>query len=84
MRLPNHIGIIPDGNRRWADDKGIGKEKGYNQGLIPGLELLKLAKKEGIKELTYYGFTTDNVKRPKIQVEAFTKACIDAVKLLEK
>ena len=84
LRLPNHIGIIPDGNRRWASDKGLGKEKGYDKGLMPGLELLRLAKKEGIKEITYYGFTTDNVKRPKIQVEAFTKACVDAVKLLEK
>jgi len=84
LRLPKHIGIIPDGNRRWASDKGLGKEKGYNEGLVPGLELLRLAKKEGIKEITYYGFTTDNVKRPKIQVEAFTKACVDAVKLLEK
>lgn len=84
LRLPKHIGIIPDGNRRWAQAHGLNKEEGYNQGLGPGLELLKLAKKEGIKEITYYGFTTDNVKRPKIQVEAFTKACVDAVKLLEK
>ena len=29
MRLPNHIGIIPDGNRRWAIGKGMSKEKGY-------------------------------------------------------
>jgi len=84
LRLPNHIGIIPDGNRRWANERGLGKENGYNEGLMPGLELLRLAKKEGIKEITYYGFTTDNVKRPRIQVEAFTKACVDAVKVLER
>ena len=36
----------------------------------------------GVKEITYYGFTTDNTKRPPLQREAFVKACVDAVKLL--
>ena len=82
MRLPNHIGIIPDGNRRWAENNGLTKEKGYNLGINPGLLLFKLCQKLGIKEITYYGFTTDNTKRPANQKEAFTQACIDAVKLL--
>ena len=82
MRLPNHIGIIPDGNRRWAENNGLTKEKGYKLGINPGLLLFKLCQKLGIKEITYYGFTTDNTKRPAKQKEAFTKACIDAVKLL--
>lgn len=30
MKLPKHIGIIPDGNRRWAENNGFSKEKGYN------------------------------------------------------
>lgn len=82
MRLPNHIGIIPDGNRRWAENNGLTKEKGYNLGINPGLLLFKLCQKLCIKEITYYGFTTDNTKRPANQKEAFTQACIDAVKLL--
>ena len=82
MRLPNHIGIIPDGNRRWAENNGLTKENGYNLGINPGLLLFKLCQKLGIKEITYYGFTTDNTKRPANQKEAFTQACIDAVKLL--
>ncbi|MBH1940174.1 undecaprenyl diphosphate synthase family protein [Mobilitalea sibirica] len=82
MKIPNHIGIIPDGNRRWARDRGMGVEQGYNYGLKPGLELLRLAKSYGVKEITYYGFTVDNCKRPKFQQEAFQKACIDAVKLI--
>ena len=84
MRIPNHIGIIPDGNRRWAVDHGMTKEKGYDKGLSPGLELFKLCEEIGIKEITYYGFTVDNTKRPKTQRLAFTKACVDAVKLLAK
>ena len=82
MKLPKHIGIIPDGNRRWAENNGFSKEKGYNIGINPGLILFKLCQKFGIEEITYYGFTTDNTKRPSIQKKAFTKACIDAVKLL--
>lgn len=84
MRIPNHIGIIPDGNRRWAVDNGMSKEKGYGEGLNPGLELFKLCEKVGIKEITYYGFTVDNTKRPKFQRLAFTQACIDAVNLLSQ
>jgi len=64
-RIPSHIGIIPDGNRRWAVERGLPKESGYNAGLEPGLALFKLCKKEGIKELTFYGFTQDNTRRPK-------------------
>lgn len=84
LRLPNHIGIIPDGNRRWAQSNGRPKEKGYLAGIDPGLMLFKLCKESGIKELTYYGFTTDNTKRPVEQRKAFTEACIEAVKVLSK
>ena len=82
MRIPEHIGIIPDGNRRWAVSNGLTKDKGYDLGLDPGLDLFKLCKDAGVKEITYYGFTTDNTKRPSIQRLAFTQACINAVKML--
>jgi undecaprenyl diphosphate synthase len=62
MRVPKHIGIIPDGNRRWAEANKMPKEKGYECGINPGLILFKLCKEAGIKELTYYGFTTDKKK----------------------
>ncbi|MFD3158396.1 undecaprenyl diphosphate synthase family protein [Haloimpatiens sp. FM7330] len=82
MRLPKHIGIIPDGNRRWATNHGLTKDKGYDSGLNPGLILFKLCKNIGIKELTYYGFTTDNTKRPSIQRKAFTNSCVKAVEMI--
>lgn len=81
---PKHIGIIPDGNRRWAKEHGMGKQEGYEHGLMPGLRLLKQAKELGIEEITYYGFTVDNCKRPAEQFQAFRKACVDAVELLTK
>lgn len=84
MRIPNHIGIIPDGNRRWAINNGLKKEEGYSRGLEPGMKLFKICKELGVKELTYYGFTVDNTRRPAIQTKSFTKACIEAVNMLSK
>ena len=82
MRLPKHIGIIPDGNRRWAVSKGMKKEDGYNEGIEPGISLFKLCKENNIEEITYYGFTTGNTKRPSEQKNAFIDACIKAVQYL--
>lgn len=84
MRIPKHVAIIPDGNRRWASGHQMDKKDGYEHGLKPGLDVLRKAKEYHISELTYYGFTTDNCKRPKEQQEAFKKACVDAVKMIEK
>lgn len=84
MRIPKHIGIIPDGNRRWALENNLKKDKGYDHGINPGLELFKTCEKKGIKELTFYGFTIDNTKRPAEQKLAFTKACIESVLLMTK
>lgn len=84
MRIPKHIAIIPDGNRRWAKRSGLEKHEGYEHGLNPGVEALRLAQQYGVSELTYYGFTTDNCKRPTIQVKAFMDACIDAIQLIQK
>ena len=43
MRIPKHIGIIPDGNRRWAVQHGLQKQEGYSYGLAPGLALFRQA-----------------------------------------
>jgi len=82
-RIPHHIGIIPDGNRRWAVRKGMSKEKGYQPGIDPGLHLFRLCREAGVKEITYYGFTTGNTKRSSVQTKAFTDACIKAVEILK-
>ncbi|WP_297633403.1 undecaprenyl diphosphate synthase family protein [uncultured Clostridium sp.] len=84
MRLPNHIGIIPDGNRRFATSLGLTKDAGYSHGILPGVALFKQCEKLGVKELTFYGFTLDNTKRPTSQKTAFIRACIRSVKLISK
>lgn len=78
-RIPTHIGIIPDGNRRWALENDLEKNQGYPHGVDPGVALTNLLIQHGVKEATFYGFTKDNNKRPVAQREAFTKACVDSV-----
>lgn len=81
-RIPKHIGIIPDGNRRWAESHGMHKKDGYEKGIDPGFRLYELMLQAGVEEATFYGFTRDNNKRALDQREAFSKACVDAVELL--
>ncbi len=76
-RLPRHIGFIPDGNRRWAVARGLDKQEGYAFGIEPGLALIDICRTIGIEEISIYGFTQDNTRRPAIQREYFSKACVD-------
>ena len=75
-RVPRHIGFIPDGNRRWATDRGLAKQDGYSFGIDPGLRLFELCKHAGVDEVSVYCFTKDNIKRPSAQTNAFRKASV--------
>jgi undecaprenyl diphosphate synthase len=74
--LPQHVGFIPDGNRRWARERGLSKEQGYGFGIEPGLALFEMCRSRGIAEISIYGFTQDNTKRPSVQYQAFRAACV--------
>ncbi|MFW6079983.1 MAG: polyprenyl diphosphate synthase [Gemmatimonadota bacterium] len=78
-RLPRHVGIIPDGNRRWAENRGRPRRDGYAAGVGPGLRLLGLCRELGIEEASVYGFTKENVRRPADQVDAFRGAAVEFV-----
>ena len=73
-RLPRHVGFIPDGNRRWADARGLPRQAGYDAGIEPGLRLLERCTELGIEEVSAYAFTKENVRRPGPQVQAFREA----------
>ena len=75
--LPRHVGLIPDGNRRWAVSRGMSKEQGYGFGIEPGLTLFEMCRSLGIPEVSVYCFTRDNTKRPSPQIQAFRSACVD-------
>lgn len=83
-RVPYHVGIIPDGNRRFAVKNNMNKEDGYAYGVTMGVKACKELIELGVREVTFYGFTKDNAKREKVQKDAFTKACVDAVHEIDK
>jgi undecaprenyl diphosphate synthase len=75
-RLPRHIGFIPDGNRRWAVQRGLPKDQGYSRGIAPGLALFETCKALGVEEVSVYGFRQDNTRRPTEQARSFRAACV--------
>jgi undecaprenyl diphosphate synthase len=74
--LPRHVGFIPDGNRRWAVERELPRESGYASGIAPGLALFESCKQLGIDEVSVYGFTQDNTRRPSAQTQHFREACV--------
>jgi undecaprenyl diphosphate synthase len=74
-KLPRHVGLIPDGNRRWARSRGLLPQEGYAEGVVCGLRMLDDCLDLKIEEVSLYGFTMDNNKRPKEQRVAFSLAC---------
>jgi len=82
-RLPQHVGFIPDGNRRWAQARGLAKQEGYSAGIEPGLELCRQCIELGIPEVSVYGFTQDNAKRPSVQRLAYSAACVEFARAAE-
>ncbi|MBQ2548046.1 MAG: di-trans,poly-cis-decaprenylcistransferase [Treponema sp.] len=66
--LPAHIGIIMDGNGRWAKQRGQIRTAGHEEGLKRAKEIAKAASDLGIKYVTLYAFSTENWKRAKSEV----------------
>lgn len=71
--MPQHVGVILDGNRRWAKSRKLPLEEGYKIGANKVEELLNWCLKLGIKTLTIYVFSTENFKRKSEEVDAVMK-----------
>ena len=69
-RLPAHVGIIMDGNGRWATKRGMPRAFGHRAGTERLRGIIRLSSDLGIKALSLYAFSTENWKRPKAEVEA--------------
>jgi len=68
QNLPEHIAIIMDGNGRWAKQKGFSRIRGHNAGANTVREIAEEAARLGIKQLTLYAFSTENKKRPALEI----------------
>lgn len=71
--LPEHIGIIMDGNGRWAKKRGLPRTAGHTAGAENFRTITRYCSTIGIKYLTVYAFSTENWKRPKEEVDSLMR-----------
>lgn len=69
-RLPEHVAIIMDGNGRWARRRDMMRSEGHAEGVNSVNRITRLSSDLGIKYLTLYAFSTENWKRPQLEVDA--------------
>ncbi|MBQ9851157.1 MAG: isoprenyl transferase [Clostridia bacterium] len=70
LTLPRHIGIIMDGNGRWAKQRGLERSEGHKAGANTFRRICDYGAELGIECMTFYAFSTENWKRPVKEVEA--------------
>lgn len=68
--LPVHVAIIMDGNGRWAKQRGLPRTLGHKAGVDTVRRIVEASRKHGIRHLTLYAFSTENWKRPPVEVQA--------------
>lgn len=71
--IPEHIGIVMDGNGRWAKNKGLPRSAGHVSGAQNFRTITRYASSIGVKYLTIYAFSTENWNRPEEEVNALMK-----------
>nr|WP_316623283.1 isoprenyl transferase [uncultured Ruminococcus sp.] len=71
--LPEHIGIIMDGNGRWAKKRGLPRSAGHTAGAQTFRKIARYCSDIGIRYLTVYAFSTENWRRPKDEIDALMK-----------
>lgn len=69
LNIPTHIGIIMDGNGRWAKKRGLPRKAGHKKGADTFRSTVIYCNKLGVKYLTVYAFSTENWKRPKDEID---------------
>lgn len=69
IQVPNHIAIIMDGNRRWAQKRGLSRSAGHAQGSLTVQRILEHAHNLDVKYLTLYAFSSENWQRPPQEID---------------
>lgn len=82
--LPKHIGIILDGNGRWATKRGLPRSAGHSAGADTLKKIVTECNKMGILYITVYAFSTENWSRPKEEVDFLMNLLLNYLKNAEK
>jgi undecaprenyl diphosphate synthase len=77
--VPRHIAIIMDGNGRWAKRRGLPRVAGHKRGVETVREIVETCAQIGVKYLTIYTFSTENWKRPKIEVSTLMRLIVKSL-----
>jgi len=77
--IPSHIAIIMDGNGRWAKSKNLPRIAGHREGINSVREIVRICGELGVSYLTLYTFSSENWKRPKIEVGAIMKLLLGTI-----
>ncbi|MDQ2872122.1 MAG: isoprenyl transferase [Candidatus Eremiobacteraeota bacterium] len=75
-RLPRHVAIIMDGNRRWAKDRGMPAVEGHRRGITSLRHVTRAASDLGIPIVTVYGFSTENWRRDSTEISLLLDLCV--------
>lgn len=67
-KIPAHVGIIMDGNGRWAEERGLTRGAGHQAGIASVRDITRASRELGVKYLTLYAFSTENWRRPRKEV----------------
>lgn len=78
--VPKHVGIIMDGNGRWAKKRGLPRSAGHRAGAQVLRRITEFAEGIGVKYITAYAFSTENWKRPKAEVDALMDLLLEYLK----
>ena len=79
INTPKHVGIIMDGNGRWAIKNSLKISEGHKKGVSIVKDIVEESVKQDLSSLTIYAFSTENWERPKAEVTAIKKLVIDAI-----
>lgn len=82
--IPKHIGIIMDGNGRWANRKGLPRSAGHRKGAETLEKILKYCASLGVEAVTAYAFSTENWNRPQDEVDALMNLLYEYLMQAEK
>ena len=80
VHIPRHVGIIMDGNGRWAKKRGLPRQAGHVTGAQVFRKITKYCEKKGVGYLTVYAFSTENWRRPAEEVDAIMNLFRDYLK----
>ena len=85
MQVPNHLALVLDGNRRWARARGMPSWMGHLKGGLPeGDNVLQWCLELGIPQISMWVLSTENLDRPKKEVEAILEAVYRGLEIMEK